>query len=66
MLQSSRDLDERDSTIRVQPLGRKPSVAKLTLSGLSYVASVIFSYSSYILVIYFIVLIFQFMFTENS
>lgn len=68
MLQSSRDLDERDSAIRIQPLGRKPSVAKLTLSGLSYVASVMFLYYSYtcIFLIYFIVLIFQFMLTENS
>ncbi|XP_050541106.1 inactive rhomboid protein 2-like isoform X1 [Daktulosphaira vitifoliae] len=40
VLQSSRDIDERDSSaIRVQPLGRKPSVAKLTLDGLSYAIS---------------------------
>ncbi|XP_050058625.1 inactive rhomboid protein 1 isoform X1 [Aphis gossypii] len=39
VLQSSRDIDERDSSNRVQPLGRKPSVAKLTLSGLSFVIS---------------------------
>lgn len=47
MLQSSRDIDEPDSIIRVQPLGRKPSVAKLTLSGLSYVASVILLFTTY-------------------
>lgn len=41
VLQSSRDIDERDNATRVQPLGRKPSVAKLALSGLSFVASVL-------------------------
>ncbi|XP_050422182.1 inactive rhomboid protein 1 isoform X2 [Adelges cooleyi] len=39
LLTSNRDIDERDSVSRVQPLGRKPSVAKLTLSGISYVIS---------------------------
>jgi len=39
VLQSSRDIDEGDNVTRIQPLGRKPSVAKLTLSGLSFVVS---------------------------
>lgn len=53
MLQSSRDIDERDSTTQVYSLERKPSVAKLTLNGLSYVVSVILLFISYVVIKYF-------------